>query len=124
MIALDFGLKRLGLAWNCNGIILPLPAIIRKNRNQAANELDKVLETKKAKILVIGVANDEMQKRVEYFIGLLKFSGEIVFVDENLSSKEADEHIKEMNNSRILRKNGVIDSISATIILKRYLGCI
>lgn len=122
MIALDFGLKRLGLAWSCNGIILPLPAIIRKNRNQAANELDKVLETKKAKILIIGVANDEMQKRIEHFIGLLKFSGEIVFVDESLSSKEADEQIKEMNNSRTLRKNGAIDSISATIILKRYLG--
>lgn len=122
MIALDFGLKRLGLAWSCNGIILPLPAIIRKNRNQAANELDKVLETKKAKILIIGVANDEMQKRIEHFIGLLKFSGEIVFVDESLSSKEADEQIKEMNNSHTLRKNGAIDSISATIILKRYLG--
>lgn len=121
MIAIDFGLKRIGVAQNCNGIIIPLAPIIRKNRNQAANELDKILCEKNAKILLIGVANDEMQRRIEHFIGLLKFNGEIIFIDETLSSKEAENLINNRENSRNMRKNGVIDSLSAMIIMQRYL---
>lgn len=121
MIAIDFGLKRIGVAQNCNGIIIPLAPIIRKNRNQAANELDKILCEKNAKILLIGVANDEMQRRIEHFIGLLKFNGEIIFIDETLSSKEAEKLINNRENSQNMRKNGVIDSLSAMIIMQRYL---
>lgn len=121
MIAIDFGLKRIGVAQNCNGIIIPLAPIIRKNRNQAANELDKILCEKNAKILLIGVANDEMQRRIEHFIGLLKFNGEIIFIDETLSSKEAENLINNRENSQNMRKNGVIDSLSAMIIMQRYL---
>lgn len=121
MIAIDFGLKRIGVAQNCNGITIPLAPIIRKNRNQAANELDKILCEKNAKILLIGVANDEMQRRIEHFIGLLKFNGEIIFIDETLSSKEAENLINNRENSQNMRKNGVIDSLSAMIIMQRYL---
>lgn len=121
MIAIDFGLKRIGVAQNCNGIIIPLAPIIRKNRNQAANELDKILCEKNAKILLIGVANDEMQRRIEHFIGLLKFNVEIIFIDETLSSKEAEKLINNRENSQNMRKNGVIDSLSAMIIMQRYL---
>lgn len=121
MIAIDFGLKRIGVASNCNGIIIPLAPIIRKNRNQAANELDKILCEKNAKILLIGVANDEMQRRIKHFIGLLKFNGEIIFIDETLSSKEAENLINNRENSQNMRKNGVIDSLSAMIIMQRYL---
>lgn len=121
MIAIDFGLKRIGVAQNCNGIIIPLTPIIRKNRNQAANELDKILCEKNAKILLIGMANDEMQRRIEHFIGLLKFNGEIIFIDETLSSKEAENLINNRENSQNMRKNGVIDSLSAMIIMQRYL---
>ncbi len=121
MIAIDFGLKKIGIAWRCNNVILPLKAIIRKNRNQAANELDSILCEKNAKKLIIGIANNEMKNRINHFIALLKFSGEIVFIDENLSSKEADLLICDRNNSKILRKNGTIDSISAMIIMQRYI---
>ncbi|RAX55342.1 Holliday junction resolvase RuvX [Helicobacter sp. 16-1353] len=121
MIAIDFGLKRIGIAQNCNGVIIPLKPIIRKNRNQAANDLDKILYEKNTKILVIGVANDEMQSRIKHFTTLLKFKGEIVFVDENLTSQEAENLINNRDNSHTLRKNGVIDSLSAMIIMQRYL---
>lgn len=121
MIAIDFGLKRIGIAWWCSGIIIPLEPIIRKNRNQAASILDEILEQKNIQRLIIGITNDEMHRRISHFITLLKFSGEIIFVDENLSSKEAESLICNRDNSRIIRKSGVLDSISAMIIMERYL---
>ena len=121
MIATDFGLKKIGIAQYINGIILPLCPIIRKNRNDAAKKLDELLIAKNAKILIIGIANEEMQRRIKHFITLLRFSGEIKFVDENLSSIEAEEILKDRENSHIMRKNGTIDSISAMIIMERYL---
>ncbi|MBR7118023.1 MAG: Holliday junction resolvase RuvX [Helicobacteraceae bacterium] len=121
MIAVDFGLKKIGIAQYINGIILPLAPIIRKNRNDAAKKLDDLLIAKNTKILIIGIANEEMQRRIKHFITLLKFAGEIKFVDETLSSKEAEEILQDRNNSHIMRKNGTIDSISAMIIMQRYL---
>lgn len=121
MIAVDFGLKKIGIAQCINGIILPLAPIIRKNRNDAAKKLDDLLIAKNTKILIIGIANEEMQRRIKHFITLLKFAGEIKFVDETLSSKEAEEILQDRNNSHIMRKNGTIDSISAMIIMQRYL---
>lgn len=121
MIAVDFGLKKIGIAQYINGIILPLAPIIRKNRNDAAKKLDDLLIAKNTKILIIGIANEEMQRRIKHFITLLKFAGEIKFVDETLSSKEAEEILQDRNNSHIIRKNGTIDSISAMIIMQRYL---
>ena len=80
-----------------------------------------MLIAKNTKILIIGIANEEMQRRIKHFITLLKFAGEIKFVDETLSSKEAEEILQDRNNSHIMRKNGTIDSISAMIIMQRYL---
>lgn len=124
MIAIDFGLKKIGIAYYTNGIILPLEPIIRKNRNQAASNLDDILIQKKAKTLIIGISNEEMKIRITHFITLLRFNGEIKFIDENLSSKEAEEKINGRNKSYIMRKNGVIDSISAMIIMERYIKSI
>jgi len=57
-------------------------------------------------------------KRVDHFSKLLKFEGEIVFQNENLSSQEA----KDMTKGEIKHKrDGRIDSIAAQIILQRYL---
>lgn len=121
MIAIDFGLKKIGIAQYTNGIILPLQPIIRKNRNQAASHLDNLLKEKDIKILVIGIANEEMERRIKHFISLLKFDGKIEFIDEGLSSKEAEEMIQNRHNSYTMRKNGIIDSVSAMIIMERYL---
>ncbi|RDU58032.1 Holliday junction resolvase RuvX [Helicobacter sp. MIT 99-5507] len=121
MIAIDFGLKKIGIAQYINGIILPLAPIIRRNRNDAAKRLNELLIEKNTKILIIGIANEEMQRRINHFITLLNFSGEIKFVDESLSSKEAEEMLQNRDNSHIMRKNGTIDSISAMIIMQRYL---
>ncbi len=55
-IAMDLGLKRIGLAYSPDGkIATPLPAVLRKNRNQAATDVKKVLDEWGAQILVVGI---------------------------------------------------------------------
>jgi len=123
-LAIDLGLKRIGIAYAAHkDIVTPLPAIIRKNRNQAADELKVLIEEWGAEALVVGIplggsSEEEMKRRVEHFLGLVGFKGEIFFQDEAGSSLEAESLMKgEMKYIR----DGRVDSISAMIILQRYL---
>lgn len=122
MLSIDIGLKRIGLAQYIQGIIIPLPAIFRKNRIQAANDLNILIDKKNINILIIGISNAIMETRAKHFLTLIKFEGEIKFIDEHISSKEAEELIKNNPNRKYMRKNGSLDSIAAMIILERYLN--
>ncbi len=122
--AIDIGLKRIGLALCFDQkTILPQNAIIRKNRTQAAKEVDEFLKEWDIDLLVVGYpmsgnSSKEMQKRVKHFISLLNFSKRVEFVDEYGSSYEA----KEMIKGKVKQKrDGRIDSIAAKIILQRWL---
>ena len=119
--SIDIGLKRIGCAVSLmSGIVNPKEAILRKNRNQAANDVDKFLEEWNIDVLVVGYpkSSEDMIKRVNHFVTLLKFDKQIVFQNENLSSLEA----KELTMGEIKHKrDGRIDSIAAKIILERYL---
>ncbi len=124
-ISIDLGLKRIGLAYSTHkDIVTPLPAIIRKNRNQAANDLKKVLQEWEAKAIVVGIplggsSEEEMRRRIEHFLNLLDFKGEVFYQDEANSSLEAEELMK--GDMKYIR-DGRVDSISAMIILQRYLA--
>lgn len=124
LIAIDLGLKRIGLALSYgNGIVTPLPAIERRNRNQAAGDVKKVLNEYEAAVVVIGIpmggtTEEEMRRRVEHFMNLVDFGGEIAYQDESNSSAEAEEL---MRGEIRYKRDGRIDSLSAKIILERYL---
>lgn len=124
-IAIDLGLKRIGLAYSAHkDLVTPLPAIIRKNRNQASDEVKKVLKEWEVDAVVIGIplggsSEDEMRRRIEHFMNLVDFQGEIFYQDEAGSSKEAESMMRgEIKQIR----DGRIDSISAMIILQRFLA--
>ena len=123
-IAIDLGLKRIGLAYSAHkDLVTPLRAVIRKNRNQASDEVRKVLKEWEVNAVVIGIplggsSEDEMKRRIAHFMNLVDFDGEIFYQDEAGSSKEAEALMKgEIKQVR----DGRIDSISAMIILQRYL---
>ncbi len=73
-------------------------------------------------LLVVGLPLDEdknnMQKRIKHFISLLDFKGEIRWQNEDFSSFEAKELSKGIFKHK---KDGRIDSLSAYIILDRFL---
>lgn len=130
ILACDVGLKRIGLAHIVQGIILPLEPIIRRNRNQAATELAELLAQMGVERLIIGLPSGGLggdtstQKRIKHFVGLLTFGGEVVYVDEDFTSAHALEslHHAKRESRQAYRKNGVLDSLSACEILRRYLG--
>jgi putative Holliday junction resolvase len=124
-ISLDIGLKRIGVAMSADhSIVTPLPAITRKNRNQAANEVKAVINEWKATDVIVGIpmggsSEDEMRRRVNHFVGLLDFSGDVHFQDESDSSLEAEDRMK---GEIKYKRDGRVDSIAAMIILERFVS--
>ncbi|AXH13336.1 Holliday junction resolvase RuvX [Halarcobacter bivalviorum] len=121
LACIDIGLKRIGVAICLQGdIVTPLPAILRKNRNQASNDVLKTLKEWEIEKLVVGFpsASEDMQKRVKHFVTLLDFDKEITFQEENMSSIEAQDLMK--GNIKY-KRDGRVDSLAAKIILERYL---
>ena len=123
-IAIDLGLKRVGLAYSAySDIVTPLPAVIRKNRNQASSDVKKVLDEWEVEAVVVGIplggsSEAEMKRRIEHFMNLVDFKGKIFYQDEAGSSLEAENMIK--GKIKYIR-DGRVDSISAKIILERFL---
>lgn len=123
-LAIDLGLKRIGIAYSAHkDLVTPFQAIIRKNRNQASDEVKKFIKEWEIDTVVIGIplggsSEDEMRRRIEHFMNLVNFDGEVFYQDEAGSSKEAEALTKgEIKHIR----DGRIDSISVMIILQRYL---
>ena len=124
IIAIDLGLKRIGLAYSADGnIVTPLPAVERKNRNQASAAVKAVIDEWGAEAVVVGIpmggsSEEEMRRRVAHFMNLVGFEGPVHYQDESDSSLEAEALMKgEIRH----KKDGRIDSLSAKIILERWL---
>ena len=123
--SIDIGLKRIGVAICLDGkVVIPQTAIVRKNRNQASRDVDAFLVEWEIKTLVVGLpkggsSEEEMTRRIEHFVSLLDFKGEVFYHDEYGSSAEA----KEIMKGKIKQKrDGKVDSIAAQIILERWLS--
>ncbi|MBU1657903.1 Holliday junction resolvase RuvX [bacterium] len=126
-IAIDLGLKRIGLAYSAHkDFATPLKAVQRKNRDQASAEVKQVLKEWEADAVVVGIplggsSEDEMKRRIAHFMNLVDFKGEIFYQDESHSSLEAENIMK--GEIKYIR-DGRIDSLSAMIILQRFLRTI
>ncbi len=121
LACIDIGLKRIGVAISLTGdIVTPQTAILRKNRNQAANDVNSFLKEWEIEKLIVGFpsASEDMQKRIEHFIGLLGLKIPYILQEENMSSIEAEDLIK---GEIKYKRDGRIDSLAAKIILERYL---
>ena len=125
VIAIDLGLKRIGLAYSADGnIVTPLNAVERKNRNQASAAVKAVIDEWGAEAVVIGIpmggsSEDEMRRRVAHFMNLVGYEGPLYYQDESDSSLEAEEMMKGQIRHK---KDGRIDSLAAKIILERWLA--
>ena len=121
LASIDVGLKRIGVAiCLTSNIVTPQNAILRKNRNQAANDVNAFLKEWEIEKLIVGFpsASVDMQNRIKHFVGLLNLSIPYEFCEENMSSIEAEEMIK---GEIKYKRDGRIDSLAAKIILERYL---
>ena len=125
LASIDVGLKRIGVAICLDSsIVIPQDAILRKNRNQAARDVNAFLKKWEIDKLIVGLPKDaenseEMERRIKHFVSLLQLNIEVDYQDEQNSSIEA----KELTMGVFKHKrDGKIDSIAAKIILERYLA--
>jgi len=125
LASIDVGLKRIGVAICLSGnIVMPQNAILRKNRNQAARDVNTFLKEWEIEKLIVGlpldaVSSEEMERRIKHFVSLLELTIPVVYQDEQSSSVEAKELTQGVFRHK---KDGKIDSIAAKIILERYLS--
>ena len=125
VVAIDLGLKRIGLALSVmESIVTPLDAVMRKNRNQASSEVREVIKEWGVDTVVVGIplggsSEEEMRRRVEHFMKLVAFEGRVYMQDEAGTSLEAEERMKGKIRQK---KDGKVDSIAAQIILERWLN--
>jgi putative Holliday junction resolvase len=122
---IDVGLKRIGLALSLDKkIVFPQNAILRKNRKQASRDVKNFLIEWEIEEIVVGLpkggsTQDEMERRIKHFVSLLELKNiEVYYQDEHSSSIEAKEITKGIFKHK---RDGKIDSISAKIILERWL---
>jgi putative Holliday junction resolvase len=102
---------------------MPQDAILRKNRNQAARDVNTFLKEWEIEKLIVGLpldaeSSEEMERRIKHFVSLLELTIPVAYQDEQSSSLEAKELTQGIFRHK---KDGKIDSVAAKIILERYL---
>lgn len=128
--AVDFGLKRIGLAISDPQGIVALPLkMLLAGSTPIQNVLDALAPYKnELKTILVGLplllsgAKGDMALTVERFAAGLHAASNLPVecVDERFTTAAAERALKEMNQSRKKRTKS-IDSLSATLLLQAYL---
>jgi putative Holliday junction resolvase len=132
ILAIDYGMKRMGFAVG-NTILktaTPIGQLAYKNNKQAFEHIGQLVGDYEIQCILLGYplnmdgSKSDIASRVEGFARRLKKSLPpgigIEFMDERLSSFEADEQLKTRRPDYRKRKK-IIDSMAALVILQRYM---
>jgi putative Holliday junction resolvase len=130
ILAIDFGMKRMGFAVG-NAVLrtaTPIAPMVRQNEQQDIIHIQSLVDAYDISKIIIGYplnmdgTKSDFALRVEDFARQIKerLAIEIEYVDERLTSFEADELLKEFQQDYKKRKK-VLDSVSALVILRSYL---
>ena len=130
VLALDFGLKRIGLALSDpeGRMALPYTTLIRKDNSQLLARIQDIVDQEKVECLVVGLPlglNGEetlSTRQARNFARLLgrATSLPVHLQDETLTSSEASHRLNE-SGLRGRRQKKVLDQLAATIILESFL---
>lgn len=130
IMSLDYGEVRIGIAMSdlLQTIASPFETYRRKEQEQDIAYLSKLAKENEVVKIVVGLPlnmdgteGERAQKTREFGEKLKEKAGvDIVFIDERLSSVEAEEMLIQSGMRREKRKE-VIDKIAAAIILESYL---
>ncbi|HPR14119.1 MAG TPA: Holliday junction resolvase RuvX [Candidatus Woesebacteria bacterium] len=127
ILAIDYGLARIGLAISYVGLAEPLTIInndVTSNEpiigSQALAEIKQIVKAEKVDKIVLGISEQAMAKKILEFFEILQstFNLDIILVDEVLSSYEVEQRLKELPKKK---RRQAIDHYAAAIILENYL---
>ncbi len=126
--SIDFGLKRIGLAVSDKERKIALPVDTIEGGKKALQNIRAALPLKEIDLILIGLPlqmngqKGSMAQTVEAFAKILHEALEIpvLLIDERLSSKGADVHLKELSLNRKQRTEK-LDMVAAVLLLQVYL---
>ncbi|MEO0281102.1 MAG: Holliday junction resolvase RuvX [candidate division WOR-3 bacterium] len=123
LLSVDVGKKRTGLCLSINGIVLPQKPV---RTDELEKILKKYLKEYNVEKIIVGVPLDkdgndnEMSLWIKNLLNGMDLDGiEKIFFNERLTTKESERLIKESGLKD--KKEKMIDSVSAMIIMKEYL---
>ena len=118
-LGVDFGSKRVGLAFSDDSNSFAFPLSVLQNNEKLLGEVEKICKEKDIETIVVGeskdfsmVDNDIMLEVKPFVDELLKKGFNVVTHPEFMTSQEAE---------RLQGKNDMLDASAAAIILKSYL---
>lgn len=131
VLGLDIGLKRIGVA-GCDGLGLIATELTTINRTSFMEDIAKfrqLVKEREANLLVVGVPytmNGEVGFQAKQVIKYAKKLSKILelpleFVDERLTSLEAEEQLKNDKKFSARYDKHLIDQRAAAIILQQWL---
>jgi putative holliday junction resolvase len=133
-LGIDFGSKRMGLAYADElGVATPLPAVRAEGNKAKLSGIGQVIQERRIEALVIGYplnmngSTGFKAREVDDFIGLLekKFGLPVHRADERLSTQQVEDDFrafgKKTKRDRNTRRSGEIDSAAAALILRGFL---
>ncbi len=131
VLALDLGSKRIGVAVALPGttLAMPLEPIVRTNLRNDLAALVALLTERECRTVVIGDPLTLSGQRgpaaetADAFVAKLAaiWDGEIVRIDERLTTAQSTKTLLNADVSRAKRRN-LVDGIAASLILEQYLA--
>ncbi|MEW6555728.1 MAG: Holliday junction resolvase RuvX [Elusimicrobiota bacterium] len=128
ILAIDYGKKRLGFAVTTSSFIpTPLPPVTVEKTDTVFSKIVEIVEEFSVSEIVIGLpinmngSENEMTKEIRKFACKIykKIGLKAVFVNEQLTSKEANEKLADTQRNWRKRKQKM-DSAAACLILQNY----
>lgn len=129
-LGIDYGTKRIGLAWADElGIALPIGAVPGVDDQSYLDRIADLIEAKEVNELIVGYpihldgTVGVRAKEVDVFIATLEksFAMPVHRVDERLTSLAAEESLGVQSNKKKKKNLGKIDASAAGIILRDFI---
>lgn len=95
-LAIDFGLRHLGLATNYGSLAEPLGEITYYSQQEAISEIKNLCQKQKVDQIVVGLSENQMGLKTKEFGETItkNLNLPVIFHDETLTSKEAREKLQ------------------------------
>lgn len=134
-LGIDYGIRRVGIAISDAGLTISFPRDHILNDNMLLKKLSTIVREEEIKKIVIGMPvamsgeNSEQTEITKIFSDKLRkflekdgINADIDFIDERLTSRMAGaEIIRTVAKKSKRREKGLVDEMSAQIILQNYL---
>ncbi len=128
ILAIDFGLKRIGLAITDDRQKIALPLGVVEGGKKRVENIRKALKGKEIEKIIVGLPlllngrEGDMAILVKAFAAELEqaFGVPVQLVDERLSSKMADRSLSELQLTR-KKRTEQLDTTAATLLLQMFL---